>query len=122
MVVKLPHQCFYRALVWEWCNSVWWSNHYSVECVNHKFESDVILYGGQTQVISMKAIRRFESDVILYGGQTSVQVPLNVLLFESDVILYGGQTFYICWNDCWKFESDVILYGGQTFGNYHGVI
>ena len=73
-------------------------------------------------MISMKAIRRFESDVILYGGQTSVQVPLNVLLFESDVILYGGQTFYICWNDCWKFESDVILYGGQTFGNYHGVI
>ena len=37
---------------------------------------------------------QFESDVILYGGQTLCAVSLAVCAFESDVILYGGQTFF----------------------------
>ena len=35
----------------------------------------------------------FESDVILYGGQTRYTFITPSLAFESDVILYGGQTF-----------------------------
>ena len=36
----------------------------------------------------------FESDVILYGGQTTKKELLVFGLFESDVILYGGQTLF----------------------------
>ena len=35
------------------------------------FESDVILYGGQTYDVVYHKDTKFESDVILYGGQTS---------------------------------------------------
>ena len=41
----------------------------------YKFESDVILYGGQTKTSRATIQRRFESDVILYGGQTIA--PIN---------------------------------------------
>ena len=34
----------------------------------------------------------FESDVILYGGQTTESRRIYCQSFESDVILYGGQT------------------------------
>ena len=63
--------------------------------MNPLFESDVILYGGQTSEISMQHTSRFESDVILYGGQTYFKYCINCHLFESDVILYGGQTVNI---------------------------
>ncbi len=57
-----------------------------------KFESDVILYGGQTSAIYRDTLLLFESDVILYGGQTTRKNCYILLTFESDVILYGGQT------------------------------
>ena len=56
------------------------------------FESDVILYGGQTLRCSAVPSPLFESDVILYGGQTETGADSQIAEFESDVILYGGQT------------------------------
>ena len=56
-----------------------------------RFESDVILNGGQASMTGQEAKTVFESDVILNGGQAMVQADLAEQLFESDVILNGGQ-------------------------------
>ena len=56
-----------------------------------KFESDVILNGGQASRSKTTVLVVFESDVILNGGQAKVAVIEHAKLFESDVILNGGQ-------------------------------
>ena len=67
-----------------------------------RFESSVISYGSQTELLTYNSYYRFESSVISYGSQTRIFCANRTLQFESSVISYGSQTHkpskrYNCW-------------------------
>ena len=57
-----------------------------------RFESSVISYGCQTQLLSLSGLLPFESSVISYGCQTNRKTVNSYGTFESSVISYGCQT------------------------------
>ena len=57
-----------------------------------RFESSVISYGSQTELLTYNSYYRFESSVISYGSQTHKPSKRYNCWFESSVISYGSQT------------------------------
>ena len=72
--------------------TVWDATECSAVTRKLRFESSVISYGSQTDLLDTVLPRQFESSVISYGSQTEICGRIRERLFESSVISYGSQT------------------------------